>query len=108
MIRSDSDSGRAHLQFDVYGGIAVAPQDSPNAMRIQVKIPDGAETMPAISDLLFRIGRTVGRAQGMVGELPRVQSIQMASPLELVLVAAEPLNLSRRAHSDTPVAEVLV
>ena len=94
VIRSDSDSGRAHLQFDVYGGIAVAPQDSPYAMQVQVEIPDGAETMPAISDLLFRIERTVGRAQGLVDELPRVQSIKMASPLELVLVAAEPLNVA--------------
>lgn len=94
VIRSDPDTGRVHLRFDVYGGIAVAPQNSPNEMRIQVEIPDGAETMPAISDLLFRIERTVGRAQGMVDELPRVQSIQMASPLELVLVAAEPLNVA--------------
>ena len=94
VIRSDSDTGRVHLRFDVYGGIAVAPQDSPNLMRIQVEVPDGAESMPAISDLLFRIERAVGRAQGSVDELPRVQSITMASPLELVLVAAEPLNVA--------------
>jgi len=93
VVRSDPFSGRAHLRFDVYGGIAVAPEDAPHLTRILVELPDDAETMPAISDLLFRIERAVGRAQGSVDTLPRVRSITMTSPLDIVLQSAEPLAL---------------
>ena len=94
VVRSDPFSGRAHLRFDVYGGIAIAPEDAPHLTRILVALPDDAETMPAISDLLFRIERAVGRAQGSVDRLPRVRSITMSSPLDIVLQSAEPLTIA--------------
>ena len=94
VLRSDPTSGRVHLGFDVYGGIAVAPEDAPYLTRITVEVPDDAETMPAISDLLFRIERAVGRAEGSIDTLPRVRSITMASPLDIVLQSTEPLKIA--------------
>ena len=92
VIRSDPDSGKAHLRFDVYDSLDVAPPDSIYRARIKVELPSAAETVPAIGDLLARIERAVARTQPAVARLPRLDSISMSSPLEIVLLSGDPLH----------------
>jgi hypothetical protein len=90
VIRSDPSSGRVHLGFEVIGGIDVAPTDAPYLARITVKLEEDSETMPAITDVLFRIERAVARTQGDAGELPRVRSLSMTSSLDVLLQSSSP------------------
>ena len=90
VVRSDPASGRVHLRFDVFGGLPIAREDAPYRMRIRVKVPDEAESMPAIADLMLRIERAVARGQGEVDELPRVEALSVSSPLDMTLIASHP------------------
>lgn len=90
VIRSDPSSGRVHLAFDVIGGIDVAPMDAPFLARISVKLEEDSETMPAITDVLFKVERAVAKSQGDASELPRVRALSMTSPLEVLLQSSSP------------------
>ena len=90
--RSDPHSGIVNLGFDVYGGLPIAPPDAPNVATIRLKVPEEAETIPGITDLFFRIERAVARSQGEVTHLPRVESLSMTSPLQIVVLSIAPLS----------------
>jgi hypothetical protein len=90
VVRSDPTSGRVHLRFDVLGGVEIAPEDAPYLARITVKLAEDSESMPAITDVLFRIERAVARAKGDSDELPRVRALSMTSPLDVLLQSSSP------------------
>lgn len=91
VVRSDSESGRAHLRFDLYTSVAAAPKNAAFAAEIEVSLASESETMAAVSDALLRLERVVAQTQLEPNELVRVTRVSMASPLTVAIQSSQSL-----------------
>ncbi len=88
VVRSDPSSGRFHMAFDSYTSLPVASADSPVRVRMRFDLPSQAESVTALADLMLRLDRFLIRSSGETGDLVRVASMRMNSPLDLTLVGS--------------------
>lgn len=89
VTRTDHESGRFHVVFDTYSSLPVAADDAPYKARIVFDLPDTAESVVAISDLLLRLERALTRLDRRGSEVTRISSMRMESPLEIQLTGNE-------------------
>lgn len=81
VVRTDRESGRFHLNFDAYSSLPVASHDSPYVAQIIFDLPEEAESVVAVSDVLLHLERALTRADQTGAEIVRISRLQMASPL---------------------------
>lgn len=85
VVRTDRESGRFHLTFDAYSSLPVAPADSPYSAEIVFDLPDEAESVVAVSDVLLSLERALTRIDRDGEQIVRISRLQMSSPLLIQL-----------------------
>lgn len=101
VTRTDKQSGRFHLNFDAYSSLPVASEDSPFAARVVIDLPDEAESVVAISDVMLQLERSLTRIDPEGVEIVRISHLQMASPLLIEITGNDVVDLF--AHVATAV-----
>jgi hypothetical protein len=91
--RSDRESGRFHLTFDSYSSLPVAAADSPFTSILEFALPESAESVIALSDLLLNLERSLTRIDRTGTEIVRVTRLRMSSPLQITLTGNETVDL---------------
>ncbi len=84
--RSDRHSGRFHVAFDPYTSVPLAPADSPVTASLRVELPESAENLVAIANIILNLDRYLVRADPTRTSLTRVLSLAMSSPIEILIV----------------------
>lgn len=92
VVRTDRASGRFHLNFDAYSSLPVAPADSPYTVEVVFDLPDEAESVVAVSDVLLVLERALTRFDQAGEQIVRISRLQMSSPLTIQLTGNEVVN----------------
>lgn len=87
--RSDPHTGRFHIAFDPYTSVPLAPEDSPVTASLRVELPEDAENLVAIADVVLSLDRFLVRADPSRTSLTRVRSFTMESPIDIVIAGGE-------------------
>jgi len=91
VVRTDRDSGRFHLRFDLYSSVGAASGGTTYEARIRVTLSPEAETMAAVSDVMLRLDRAISKTRGVASDLVRVNHVSLESPLEIIIAASTDL-----------------
>jgi len=89
VTRSDRASGLFHIAFDPFTSVPLAPENSPVTARLRVELPDSAENLVAIADVILSLDRFLVRADLSRTSLTRVRRVSMSSPLDIVIVGGD-------------------
>jgi len=84
--RSDPHTGLFHVAFDPYTSVPLAPSDSPVTASLRIELPEGAQNLAAIADVVLSLDRFLVRADPSRTSLTRVLSFTMESPIDVVIV----------------------
>ncbi len=88
IVRADPSSGLTHIAFDPYSSLPVAPTDARYRALLRFELPDDAQNVAAVSDLMLNVDRLMIGVSSDVedSQLVRLQSLNMQSPLEILLI----------------------